>query len=59
MSQQCANAATRANLILGYISEDITSRGIDVIIPFHPVLVRPHLEYCVQICTPQFEKDTN
>ncbi|KAK4816849.1 hypothetical protein QYF61_023971 [Mycteria americana] len=53
-SHQCATAATKAKWILG-----VTSRDRDVITPLYSVLVRLHLEYCVQFWTPQFKKNTD
>ena len=56
MRQRCPLAAHKANCILGCIKRCMTSRSRKVILPLYSALLRPHLEYCIQMWSPQYRR---
>jgi len=56
-TQQCVLAAQKANNILGGIKSNVASRSREGILPLYSALVRPHLESCIQLWSPQHRKD--
>jgi len=57
MTQQFAPAAQKANCILGFIRRSMARRVREVFLPLYSGLVRPHLESCIQLWSPQHRTD--
>ena len=57
VSQQRALVAKKANGIPVCTKNSLDSRLKKGILPLCPVLMRQHLDYCVQFWAPQFRKD--
>ena len=56
MSHQCELTAQKANRILGCIKQSVVSRSREVTLPLYFVLVRPHLDDCVQLWIPNIRR---
>ena len=59
VSEQCGNAASKGNQILGLIRRTIMYKEKLLIVPLYKAIVRPHLEYCIQAWRPYRKKDTD
>ena len=57
VSEQCRIAESKGNQVLGMIRRNITYEDNSFIIPLYKAIVRPHLEYCIQVWNPYLRKD--
>ena len=56
-SKKCAPSAQKVNHTPGCIKRSVASRVREVILSICSALVRPHLEYCVQMWSPQYRRN--
>lgn len=49
LTQKCALTVQKANHIMDCIKSSMASRSREVILPIYCALVRPHLEYWIQL----------
>ena len=59
LRQHCALAAQEANCILGCNERSTVLPPREVILPLYSVLLRPYLEYCIQMWSPQCRRDVD
>ena len=56
-SAQCSVASMKANQVLGMIKRNIKWKNMGVMARLYKALVKPRIEYCVQVWHPNLEKD--
>src|SRR6218665_1007275 len=56
-SRHCAEASKKANSTLGMIRRTIVTRDKDTILRLYKTLVKPRLEYCIQVWSPYLKQD--
>ncbi|KFQ76332.1 hypothetical protein N335_03609, partial [Phaethon lepturus] len=56
-AEKCARAPKRPSHILGCIQSSVANRSSEGVLSVYSALVRPHLQYCVQLWSPQHRKD--
>ena len=57
LPEQCVLLAQKANCIMECIKRSVSSSSREGILSLCSALVRPHLESCVQLWSPQLRKD--
>jgi len=56
-SNHCAKAVSEANRTLGMTKRSFTNKDSHTMITLYKSLVRPKLEYCIQVWNPFMKKD--
>ena len=55
--KQCVAAVKKANSLLGMIKRNFIDRSKATVLALYKSLIRPHLEYCIQVWNPHLAKD--
>ena len=55
--KQCVAVVKKANKLLGMIKRDFIDRSKATILALYKSLIRPHLEYCIQVWNLYLAKD--
>jgi len=56
-SQQCTQAYSKANKILGVLNRTMKCKDAGKLLCFYKSLIRPHLEFCTAAWSPYYVKD--
>ena len=56
MSKRCTLAAQKVNNILDGNQSSMASRSREVTLTLYSALLRPHLEHCIQMWSPQYRR---
>ena len=51
-SEQISGCVQKAKSVIAWITRTIISRSAEIMLPLYKALVRPHLEFCVQLWSP-------
>ena len=51
-TDQISSSISKANKLICWITRNMINRGKDVMLPIYKTLIRPYLEYCVQLWNP-------
>ena len=57
VAKHCAEAAKKANRVLGMIKRNFIYKDKSTVMKLYKSLVRPHLDYCMQVWSPHLKKD--
>jgi len=55
--EQCCAVAKKCNQVMGLINRTIEFKNDFVMLQLYKSLVRPHMDYCVQVWRPHLQKD--
>ena len=56
-SRQCAEAVKKANKVIGMIRRNFKNFNKKIMLNLYKSLVRPHVDYCIQVWNPYLKKD--